>query len=189
MGYYTETSESKRGLKGWEAIGQERGKKEVHSVRKGHHVPKKRPGKQIRGRGSVAKEGKLAAPRPQGLGVASAQGWPDSPFPPQGAPRPCWTSQVWISLRWAPLTQPRPPALVTRPAWSSPAPQLPYLTMSSCLWVRKGRGPEQDRLCCRWGVMPPAHEAAFRAQSGQRVPPPPVSPLEDGGEASGPFHS
>lgn len=85
--------------------------------------------------------GELAAPQPQGLCVFSTQGWPDSPFPPQGAPRPFWTSQAWISLRQAPPTQLCPPALATRPARSSPAPRFPYLMMSSCLWVRKGLGP------------------------------------------------
>lgn len=127
------------------------------------------------------------------LCVSSAQGWPDSPFPPQGAPRPFWTSQAWIFLRQAPPTQPCPPALVTRPARSSPAPQFPCLMMSSCLWVRKGLGlgPEQGRLSYRWGMMPPARKGAFRTWSGQLVPPlpPPVSPVENGGWASGPFHS
>nr|KAF6495002.1 golgi associated, gamma adaptin ear containing, ARF binding protein 1 [Rousettus aegyptiacus] len=50
------------------------------------------------------------------------------------APRPCWTSQAWISLPQEPI-QPRPPALVTRPAPSSPASPFPCLTMSSCLWA------------------------------------------------------
>lgn len=100
--------------------------------------------------------GELAAPQPQGLCMSSARGWPDSPSPPQGAPRPFWTSQAWISLRQAPPTQLCPPALATRPARSSPAPRCPCLMMSSCLWVRKGLGPglEQGRLSCRWGVIP-----------------------------------
>ncbi|DAA29123.1 TPA: ADP-ribosylation factor-binding protein GGA1 [Bos taurus] len=42
---------------------------------------------------------------------------------------------AWISLRQAPPTQLCPPALATRPARSSPAPQCPCLMMSSCLWA------------------------------------------------------
>nr|KAF6373725.1 golgi associated, gamma adaptin ear containing, ARF binding protein 1 [Pipistrellus kuhlii] len=57
------------------------------------------------------------------------------PAPSLGAPRPCWTSQAWISLLQAPPTQPCPPALSPRPAPSSPAPPSPCLTMSSCLWA------------------------------------------------------
>lgn len=69
----------------------------------------------------------------------------------QGAPRPCWTSQAWISLPRAPPTQSCPPAPVTRPAPSSLAPPFPCLTMSSCLWVRRGPGPEEGGLAAGGG--------------------------------------
>lgn len=81
--------------------------------------------------------------------MTSTQDLPDSSFQPQGAPRPSWTSQAWISLLPAPPTQPCPPTLVTRPALSSPAPRFPCLMMSSCLWVRKGAGLEEGGLGCR----------------------------------------
>lgn len=116
--------------------------------------------------------GQFAVPQPpmnsESLSVLP-QDLPDSPFPSQGAPRPCWTSQAWISLLRAPPTQPCPPALVTRPALSNPAPPYPCLMMSSCLWVRKGPGPEWGvRLR---GVMLTTH-AAYRAWSVPRVTPP-----------------
>lgn len=127
-----------------------REKKEIHSRQKEHQVLKKTWGQEPCGQGGGSRRvvkygGQFAAPQPamdsESLSVLP-QDLPDSPFPPQGAPRPCWTSQAWISILRAPPTQPCPPALVTRPALSNPAPPYPCLMMSSCLWVRKGPGPE-----------------------------------------------
>lgn len=112
----------------------------------------------FQGKGHVAKEGEQRTLKAGGILCCPSTptdsepecpptGLADSPFPPQGAPRPCWTSQAWIFLLRAPPTWPCPPTLVIRPALSSPAPLYPCLMMSSCLWVRKkldpGRGEAQ----------------------------------------------
>ena len=52
-----------------------------------------------------------------------------------------------------------------------------------------GARPRVGQAQLQVGGDTPAHKAAFRVWSGQPVPPPPVSPLENGGGASGPFHS
>ena len=52
-----------------------------------------------------------------------------------------------------------------------------------------GAGPGAGQAQLQVGCDTLAHKAAFRVWSGQTVPPPPVSPLENGGGASGPFHS
>lgn len=147
-----------------------REKEKIGSGQKEHRVLDKGPGVRFGGQDSMAKEGKGSRravggrgtascppgpPPPQHLGLQQ----PDCPPPracltllsPQGAPRPCWTSPAWISLLRAPPTQACPPALLTQPAPSSLAPQFPCLMMSSCLWVRKGWGPEEGGLAAGGG--------------------------------------
>lgn len=141
-----------------------RAKKEIHSGQKYQHMPKRGPVEQLPGRGWCGQR-QEAGDKASGLGAAPpqpvgskrhvyTQDLPASSFPPQGAPQPCWISQAWISRLRPPPTQPCPPALASRPAPSSPVPQFPCLTTSSCLWVRKGPGLEEGGLSSRWGMIP-----------------------------------
>lgn len=140
---------------------------EIGSGQKEHRGLDREPSDRFGGQDNVAKKGEgsrravrgggiaCCAPPPRHLGLQE----PDCPPPrvcltflsPQGARRPCWTSPAWISPLQAPPIQPCPPALLTRPAPSSLAPQFPCLTMSSCLWVRRGRGPEEGRAAAGQG--------------------------------------